>query len=179
MGLRPPLLHVGIIVSFQLLGSHLWLQLAGPRMSKSPGQKASSHTSFSFIKPSAYINYIKLQWTLPIPLQPNTINQCVLTPLSGYVRIVMQWGQRLGERLCLRGRMGLLRCVLRGLGRLGRKALARGMYSGGFSGLLSGILADGAGMVPQYGNDHGLPSTQSPLFFSRMAGYVLYLCHTT
>lgn len=135
MGLRPPLLHVGIIVSFQLLGSHLWLQLAGPRMSKSPGQKASSHTSFSFIKPSAYINYIKLQWTLPIPLQPNTINQCVLTPLSGYVRIVMQWGQRLGERLCLRGRMGLLRCVLRGLGRLGRKALARGMYSGGFSGL--------------------------------------------
>lgn len=126
MGLRPPLLHVGIIVSFQLLGSHLWLQLAGPRVSESPGQKASSHTSFSFIKPSAAHQSGHF---------PFHCSQCVLTPSSGYVRIVMQWGQRPGELLCLRGRMGLPRCVLRGRGRSGRKSLARGMHSGGFSGL--------------------------------------------
>lgn len=90
VGLLLSLLACGIIFSFQPLSSHLWLQSADPRLSEHPGQKASSHTSFSFIK------------QLPItvvsspphpPSQPNTnTNQCVLTHLSGYVRTVMQWG---------------------------------------------------------------------------------------
>lgn len=66
----------------------------------------------------------------PNPSQPNTnTDQCVLTCSSGYIRTVMRWGQRPGELLCLRGKMGLLRCVLRGPG---RKALARGCGQRGF-----------------------------------------------
>lgn len=117
------------------------------------------------------------QWTRPIPLQ--LINQCVPTPSSGYVRIVVQWGQRPGELLCLRGRMGLLRCVLRVLGRLGRKALARGCGQWGFLRPARWHPGRWGRHSTSIGKWSRFAQHSESFFFSfRMAGYMLYLCHT-
>lgn len=92
---------------------------------------------------------------------------CALTPSSGSLRTVMRWEQRPGELLHLRGRIGLLRCVLRrnekeGTGQ--RLWTSRGSPSQKM----------GAGAVLQYGNGQ---FAQHPESFSEGLG-MLHLCHT-